>query len=273
MNTPDHARPLALVTGASAGIGAEFARQFAARGYDLALTARRRDRLDELAASLKTRHQIECLVIEGDLAEPETPAVILEAVESAGRRVDVLVNNAGYAVPGAFTTAEWKDHRDFIQVMITAVAELSYRCLPAMKESGRGGIINVASLAGIVAGTAGHTLYGAVKAWMIKFSESLAMEYDGTGVNIQALCPGFTYSEFHDVIGMRESVSKLPDYMWMSAGDVVAIGLDRFGQRNAPVMVVPGRWNRFLAALSRKLPYRVAFNMVRRRSRKFRHRE
>jgi uncharacterized protein len=271
--TKRQGRPLALITGASAGIGAEYARHMAAGGYDLALTARRRERLDELAAELSGQHGVECLVITADLTDPGAPAAIMNEIEAAGRVVSVLVNNAGYAVGGFLNHAKWSEHRDFLQVMVTAVTELCYRCLPGMRELDGGGIINVASLAGIVPGSSGHTLYAAVKAYMIKLSESLAMENADRDLCIQALCPGFTYSEFHDVVGTRDIVAKMPDYMWMNADDVVAISLHHFGRPGAPVMLVPGRWNRFLAMLSRKLPYRMAFALVRKRSGSFRRQE
>ena len=263
-------RPLALITGASAGIGAEYARQMAATGYDLALTARRRERLDELAAELSGAHGIECQVVVADLAESTAPADIMAAIEATGRQVTVLVNNAGYAIGGFLNQAEWDEHHKFLQVMVNAVTELSYRCLPGIREQDEGGIINVASLAGIVPGSSGHTLYAAVKAYMIKLSESLAMENADRKICIQALCPGFTYSEFHDVVGTRDIVSKMPGYMWMNADEVVAISLRHFGNPKAPVMLVPGRWNRFVAMLTRKLPYRASFALMRKRSGSFR---
>ena len=267
------ARPLALITGASAGIGAEYARQMAAAGHDLVLTARRRERLDALAATLREAHGCAVQVIAADLTEPDAPAAIVEAITAEGRSVDVLVNNAGYAIAGVYHQTEWQDQADFLQVMVTAVAELTHRLLPAMRENGRGGVINIASLAGAVPGSSGHTLYAAVKSWMISFSESLAMENAKAGVCVQALCPGFTYSEFHDVVGTRDIVSKMPDYMWMTAEEVVRISLDRFGDLNAPVMLIPGRWNRFVAMLARKLPYRMAFGLVKKRSGEFRRQE
>lgn len=267
------ARPLALITGASAGIGAEFARQMAAAGYDLALTARRRERLDALAAELSDAHGIECLVIVADLADEAAPADIMAEVEATGRQVTVLVNNAGYAIGGFLNQAEWPEHRAFLQVMINAVTELSHRCLPGIREQNTGGIINVASLAGIVPGSSGHTLYAAVKAYMIKLSESLAMENVDRRICIQALCPGFTYSEFHDVVGTRDIVAKMPDHMWMNADEVVAISLRQFGNPKAPVMLVPGRWNRFVAMLSRKLPYRASYALMKKRSGSFRRQE
>lgn len=266
-------RPLALITGASAGIGAEYARQMAATGHDLVLTARRRERLDQLAAELEQAHGIECLVISADLADPAAPASICAELEQQGRSVDILVNNAGYAIAGVYHQTEWHDQARFLQVMVTAVAELSHRLLPGMRQKGRGGIINVASLAGVVPGSSGHTLYAAVKAWMISFSESLAMESARAGVCVQALCPGFTYSEFHDVVGTRDIVSKMPDYMWMNADEVVRISLARFGDPHAPAMLIPGRWNRFLAMLTRKLPYSAAFRLVKKRSGEFRRQE
>jgi len=266
----NQSRPLALITGASAGIGAEYARQMAAAGYDVALTARRRERLDELATELSSGHGIECLVIPADLAEADAPADIMAEIEAAGRQVTVLVNNAGYAIGGFLNQAEWDDHRRFLQVMVNAVTELCYRCLPGIREQNSGGIINVASLAGIVPGSSGHTLYAAVKAYMIKLSESLAMENADREICIQAICPGFTYSEFHDVVGTRDIVSKMPGYMWMNADEVVAISLRHFGNPKAPVMLVPGRWNRFVAMLTRKLPYRASFALMRKRSGSFR---
>lgn len=272
-NTANPSRPLALVTGASAGIGAEYARQMAAAGYDLVLTARRRERLDALAETLRQAHGCEVQVVVADLTQATAPATIVEAISAEGRSVDVLANNAGYAIAGVYHQTEWQDQADFLQVMVTAVAELSHRLLPAMRERGRGGIINVASLAGAVPGSSGHTLYAAVKSWMISFSESLAMENTKAGVCVQALCPGFTYSEFHDVVGTRDIVSKMPDYMWMKAEEVVRISLDRFGDLDAPVMLIPGRWNRFVAMLARKLPYRLAFGLVKKRSGEFRRQE
>ena len=265
-------RPLAVVTGASAGIGAEYARQLAKRGYDLVLTARRKERLERLAGELADRFGCQTQVVVADLRLSTSPAVICRELGSAGRPVDVLVNNAGYGIPGYYTSTPWEEQQAFLQVMVTAVAELSYRLLPAIRERG-GGIINVASLAGIVPGSAGHTLYAAAKAFVIKFSESLAMENQDRSVTIQAFCPGFTYSEFHDVVGTRDIVSKLPDYMWMQAADAVRISLDAFDDPRSPVMVVPGRVNRFLAMLSRKLPYKAGYNLVRRRSGEFRHQE
>ncbi len=266
-------RPLALITGASAGIGAEFARQLAAGGHDLALTARRGERLQALADELSAAHGVECLSVSADLAQPEGPRQVVDSISDRGRSIDVLVNNAGYAIAGHYHTTDWPDQARFLQVMVNAVCELSHRVLPGMRKAGGGKIVNVASLAGIVPGSAGHTLYAASKAFLIKFSESLAMESTAQGIRVQALCPGFTYSEFHDVVGTRDIVSKLPSWMWMQADEVVAYSLEQLAKPGSPVMAVPGRTNRLIAALSRKLPYGSAFRLVERRSGDFRRQD
>ena len=266
-------RPLALITGASAGIGAEFARQLAAAGHDLILTARRRERLDELGSHLAANHGAAYTIIEADLANPQAPAAIIAAAIDGGRPVDLLINNAGYAIAGHYHGTNWTEQARFLQVMVNAVCELSHRILPHMRSAGRGGIINVASLAGIVPGSAGHTLYAASKAFLIKFSESLAMESEQAGIRVQALCPGFTYSEFHDVVGTRDMVSRLPTWMWMQADEVVTYSLQQLADPGAAVMAVPGRANRMLAMLSRKLPYRSAYRLVQRRSGDFRRQD
>ena len=142
-------RRLALVTGASAGIGAALARSLAARGYDLALTARRQERLDALADELRLRFGAGSLVIPEDLADPAAPARLLAAVEAAGRDIDVLVNNAGYGLPGVFVETGWQEQADFLQVMLHAPTELTHRLLPGMTERRFGRILNVASLAGL----------------------------------------------------------------------------------------------------------------------------
>jgi short-subunit dehydrogenase len=261
-------RPVALVTGASAGIGQAFAKELAARGCDLVLSARRRERLEELAGGLNRTHGTRCLVVPADLADPAAPEAIRRETESAGLQVEILVNNAGYGVPGTLTSQEWPTHRDFMQVMMTAPVELCWQFLPGMRERKRGTIINVASLAGLTPGSAGHTLYGASKAFLIRFSQSLALENSALGIKVSALCPGFTYSEFHDVTGTRSLVSQLPKWMWMSAEDVVREGLDAAAKGRA--VHVSGRPNRLIKALVECLPDRAAEAMMRRQSRRFR---
>jgi len=264
-------RKLVLVTGASAGIGAAFARAYAAQGFDLALTARRAERLDALAAELKSRFGAESLVTPADLSRPGAPAAVLEAIAARGRQIDGLVNNAGYGLGGTFATTSWAEQATFIQVMVTAVAELAHGVMPGMRARGYGRIINVASLAGLLPGSAGHTLYAASKAFLIRMSQSLNLECQGTGVHVTALCPGFTYSEFHDVNGTRGQVSQMPKWMWLQADAVVnaAIAANEANQ----AAVVPGAANRAIAALVKLMPDGAALGLMRSQASRFRRME
>ncbi|MDO8678281.1 MAG: SDR family oxidoreductase [Acidobacteriota bacterium] len=244
----------ALVTGASSGIGKAFAELLAEKGYGLILTARRRERLDALAADLGRRHGIATQVVVADLAEPDASARIVAAL--AGARVDFLVNNAGYGVPGSYTNVPWGDHQTFMQVMVMAVCDLSYRLLPGMVERGWGRIINIASVAGMVPAPAGHTLYGASKAFLIRFSEALSAENAPHGVHVTAVCPGFTYSEFHDVLGTRDKMNRMPRMLWLDAPTVARQGYEAV--MNGDSVVVNGRIYRMLIWLNGVLPRRLA---------------
>jgi short-subunit dehydrogenase len=270
MNSSEQQGPWALVSGASAGIGAEFCRQLAGRGYSLVLVARRQERLRELAETLRQQHATENLILPLDLSQPGAAETIEAALSRASIEVEFLVNNAGYGVPGTFTEPAWQTHADSLNVMLHSVLELTWRLLPGMQRRQRGYVVNVASLAGLVPSSARHTLYGATKAFLIKFSESLAMENLETGVAVSALCPGFTYSEFHDVLGTREIVSQMPSWMWMDAEDVVRYGIESVTRDPPRIIAVPGRANRFIAMLARKLPQRVTQLMTQRGSRRWR---
>ena len=257
-------RLTALVTGASAGIGKSFADVFAKYGFNLILTARREDRLREIGDELARKHHVDVSVIAADLADPTAPSRLVSDIAAKGLKVDALVNNAGYAVPGTYEASKWADQRDFIQVLTTAPCELAHAVLPGMIERRQGYIINIASLAGILPGSAGHTLYGASKSFMIQFSRSLNMEVQAHNVNVTAVCPGFTYSEFHDVTGTRAQVSRMPKFMWMTADAVAEEGYAAV-MRNRPV-VVNGRVNRGIAALAKYLPDSVAFSIMKAQS-------
>lgn len=242
-----------LITGASAGIGAAFAEVFAAHGFDLILTARRHDRLEAVAAGLRTTHGRLVHVIPADLADPGAVARLCSTLGERRLTVDALVNNAGYGVPGRLTTPAWERQQDLLRVLIGAVAELTHRLLPGMLARRYGRIINVSSLAGLIPAPAGHTLYPAAKSFVMRFSEALSEETRGTGVHVTALCPGFTVSEFHDVTGTRPSVSKLPSIMWMDAPAVARSG---FAAVMAGIPVhVPGRANRAIAFVARHAPW------------------
>ena len=267
-------RRLCLITGASAGIGAEFARQYAALGWDIALTARREDRLKELASELEQKYGVHTISIAQDLARANSADKIIAALSVQGRHVDALVNNAGYGLPGTFFNTSWKSQAEFIRVLYTAPIELAHKVLPGMADRGYGRIINVASLAGYAAGSNGHTLYASVKSGLIKFSESLNAEcdaFEGADIHCTALCPGFTYSEFHDVNGTREQMNKMSKRMWMEAAPVVKAGIDAVN-RGQPV-VVPGLVNKSLATLTRIMPEPIGRAIMRRQSRTIRRQD
>ncbi|HEV2621385.1 MAG TPA: SDR family oxidoreductase [Frateuria sp.] len=261
-------RPLSLITGASAGIGAAFAQELAVHGHDLVLVARRAERLHALADRLRGQYGASVHVMPADLADPGAPQRLAETLQREGLAVDWLVNNAGYGVPGTFEASDWSMHADFLQVMLHAPTELAWRLLPGMRKRGYGRIVNVASLAGHVPGSAGHTLYAASKAYLIKFSQSLALENRHLGVHVCALCPGFTWSEFHDVTGTRALVGKLPRFMWQDAGAVVREGIDAV--ERGTVVQVTGRVNRTIKALAKLMPDRLALWLTARESRRYR---
>ncbi len=258
----------ALVTGASAGIGATFARAYAAKGANLVLTARREDRLQALAAELEKTHGVKTRVIAADLADPSAPQIIFNALQAEGTPVDILVNNAGFGMPGSYTENDWAAHRAFLELMLVSYAQMTRHFLPGMLARDYGRIIHVASLAGLVPGAAGHTLYAPSKAFLVSFAQSLAAECAGTGVRASALCPGFTYSEFHDANNTRGLVSQLPKYMFMEAEPVVEGAIDAVEKEQA--VYVPGAWNKFVAWLARTLPRPMSERMVKNQSKRFR---
>jgi short-subunit dehydrogenase len=256
------------VTGASAGIGQAFAEALARDGHSLILTARRRERLEALAEGLRRAHGIDAHVIVADLADAAAPPRLVDEIATRGLAVDILVNNAGYGVPGRYERSSWDTHAAFIQVMVTAVCHVTYLVLPGMVERRWGRIVNIASLAGHLPAPAGHTLYAASKAFLIRFSEALHAERAADGIHTTAVCPGFTYSEFHDVTGTREQMRGMPRWMWMDAATVAEQGLAAV-MRGDPVYI-NGRVNRTLAWLCRVLPARAVRRAVGRSGRQYR---
>ncbi len=256
----------ALVTGASSGIGAAIAREYARRGVPLVLSARRLDRLEALATEL--RAQVPVQAIAADLAQPDAPAELVAELARRGLAVRILVNNAGYGVPGRYLRNDWETHARFLQVMVGAVSELTWRLLPSIRSFGDGRILNVSSFAALVPAADGQTLYAPAKSYMVKFSEALALENADYGVHATALCPGFTRSEFHDVTGTREMMSKLPRWMWLEADVVARTGIDAV--EAGRVVAVPGRIYRALRALAWLLPDRFLLKRMARNSRRIR---
>jgi uncharacterized protein len=242
----------ALVTGASSGIGKAFAELLAQKGYAVVLTARRADRLEALAAELREKYKIATHTIVADLAQPQASEQIATELASRDLVIDLLVNNAGYGVPGSYVNVEWTEHERFMHVMVTAVLDLTHRLLPGMIDRGWGRIINIASVAGLVPAPAGHTLYGASKAFVVRFSEALSAENAPKGVHCTAVCPGFTLSEFHDVTGTRDRMNKMPGWLWLNADDVAREGYEAVMKGHS--VVVNGRVYQLLVWLTGAMP-------------------
>lgn len=250
---------LVLVTGASAGIGAAFARVYAQAGLDLVLTARRADRLEALAADLRAAHGVRVMTVIADLARPGAVDAILKETADAGATIDVLVNNAGYGLPGTWRSTTWEAQEAALRVMLTAPLELSHRLLPGMLERRWGRILNIASLAGFAPGGRGHTTYAAIKSALIKFSQSLNAELQETGVHCTAVCPGLTHTEFHDVNGTRERVKQAPPRFWQTAAEVAETGYEASEHNRA--VVVTGSTNKLLAGLAKVTPDALAMEI------------
>jgi short-subunit dehydrogenase len=243
---------LVLVTGASAGLGEAFARAYAARGRDLALVARRTDRLEALAAELKAQHGVASLVVPADLSVLDAHKPILERISAEGRWVQTLVNNAGFGVPQDYTDVPWERQRDFLMTLVMSACGLAYGTIPEMIARRSGAILNVASMAGLSPGGAGHTLYPAAKSFAIKFSQSLASELNDKGIRVTAVCPGFTLTEFNQAAGTQHLMDKAPRHFWQTAEEVVAITLK--ANDAGRIVVVPGLHNKLTAAMMRYLP-------------------
>ena len=235
----------ALVTGATAGIGAAFARQLAARGHDLVLVARDEARLTSSADQLRaggTRVE----VLAADLSSDDGCARV---EERCARGIDVLVNNAGLGTTGPFSEVSVDDEEHLLRVNVRAVLRLTHAALPAMLVHGRGDVVNVSSVAGFTPGARSAT-YGASKAWVTSFSESLHLQYAERGVRVLALCPGFTRTEFHARAGM--DTSGIPDRWWMQPDDVVRTGLADLERGRA--VSIPGPQYKLVVAASRWVP-------------------
>jgi uncharacterized protein len=244
------ARPLALVTGASSGIGAAFARALAARGHDLALVARRLDRLEQLAGELDQRFHVNCTPLRADLA-CDADLRRVEDFLAASKHLALLVNNAGFGTLERFSEAPLDSQDAMHRLHVMATLRLSHAALRSMVPRRQGAIINVSSVAAFVPRPS-STSYYATKAWMNCFTEGLYLELRviGSPVRVQALCPGFTMTEFHEVLGTgRDFISKA---WWMSADDVVAASLR--GLANGQLFVVPGWRYKLLVSLMRVLP-------------------
>ncbi len=238
-----------LITGASSGIGLELAKCFAADGCRLVLVARNTEALEELAKELRRAHDVEAIVLTADLSLPETPKRIFADLSARKITVDVLVNNAGFGANGAFAEVSLPRQLEMLQVNIASLTELTGLFLPGMIERKRGGILNVGSVAGFMPGP-GMAVYFATKAFVLSFTEALAEELIGTGLNVSVLCPGATESNFSNVArGTKSRQLKTPK---MTSEAVAILGHRAF--RKGRVTAVTGISNKLFVFMTRIFP-------------------
>ncbi|MGL5823311.1 MAG: SDR family NAD(P)-dependent oxidoreductase [Nocardioides sp.] len=231
----------ALITGATAGIGLTFSRQLAARGYDLVLVARDAARLAEVAETMRTNHGREVEILVADLTDPAQLAGVEGRVADPSRPIDLVVNNAGFGMEKPFLHNTIDQEQAMLDILVVAVLRISHAALGAMTERGRGGLINVSSVAGFMP----RGTYGAAKAWVNSFSEWAAMEYADRGVRVMALCPGFVKTEFHQRMGVgRDAV---PASMWLDADFLVDRALTDF-DRGKTISIPGARYKAIVAA-------------------------
>jgi short-subunit dehydrogenase len=248
----------ALITGASAGLGAEFARQLAASGHDMVLVARRADRLEALAAELRDAHGVDVVVMAADMTDPTAPSQLFRQTQERDLQIDFLVNNAGSEGPDLLRTRDWARNDDYLRLMVTSVAAMCHEFIPGMLERGQGRVINVASVAGRMT-VNGDYSYGPTKAYLIALSKGLASACRDRGVKVMALCPGFTHTEFHESDKLTAMKKATPGFIWYDADVVIREGLaalekgrDEYTSGRLYRFLVPvlrQRWSRGLLSL------------------------
>ena len=249
-----HAYQTALVTGASSGIGERLARRLAADGCDLVILARRTGRLEALAAELRSAHRVGVEVLTADLTSPAGLAAAEIRLSDPGRPIELLVNNAGLGSSGTFAERPVASAEDQIRINVTAVVRLTHAALPGMLSRGHGGVLNVSSVAGFFP-SPGAATYGASKAFVTSFSESLAAEVKGRGVHVTALCPGFTRTD-----GRGRSASGPAALAWLDPDQVAKAGLDAVAAGR--VLAVPGAQYKSAVSLTRVVPRAVVRSAV-----------
>jgi hypothetical protein len=242
-------KPTALVTGASSGIGAAFARLLAARNHDLVIVARRQDRLEQISKELDAQHGAAVEVIVADLSTPDGLATVEARLRDDDRPIDLLVNNAGFGTAGTFASLDVDREEEMVRLNALAVVRLTHAALGGMLARGRGGILNVSSTAGFQP-MPGWSTYAATKAFVSRFTEGIAAECHGTGVAVTALCPGFTRTEFQDQAEFGDEV--VPKFLWQSPEEVAAAGIAAL--ERGRVYAVPGWAYRTLEVATGVLP-------------------
>jgi uncharacterized protein len=250
--------PTALITGATSGLGAEFARQLAGQGHDLVIVARDKARLEQSAEQIRDRAGVEVEVLPADLADPEQCREVERRLADADRPVEMLVNNAGFGLATYFHRSSADDEERMLDVLVRAPVRLTHAAVTAMVPRGSGSVVNVASVAGFLPGGT----YGAAKAYMIAFSRSIAARLRRKGVRVMVLCPGYTHTEFHQ----RAEIDKtqVPGWMWLTAEGVVEHGLHDL--RRGVVVSIPGRQYQAIVQALRLAPPRLVSRIAGRRA-------
>jgi uncharacterized protein len=246
------ARPIALVTGASSGIGEHLARQLAERGHDLVLVARDQSRLEALAKELEGACNASAQVLPADLTDPEQLRRVEDRCHDTGAPIDVLVNNAGFGSFGAFHELDLATEVREIELNVVALVRLTHAAASEMVPRGKGGILNVSSLAGFQPGPMNAT-YSATKAFITSFTEAIHEELKGTGVSVTVLCPGFTHTGFQAAASVP--AGDVPGFMWQEADEVATVGLDALAKNRA--VAVPGNMNKVLGFFSSVTPHAI----------------
>lgn len=248
----------ALITGASAGLGSEFARQLAARGKDLVLVARRREPMEALAREIQEAHGVKVDILTADLSEPGAPARLFAQIRESGLDVDYLINNAGSEGPDLIRSRDWSRQDAYLRLMMTSVAGMCHEFIPGMLERGYGRVLNVASVAGRIT-VSGDYSYGPTKAYLIALSKAMSSSFRDQGVYVMALCPGFTHTDFHASDKLTDMKRSTPKFIWYDADLVIREGLaalekgkDEYTSGRLYRLLVPvlrQRWTRGLLTL------------------------
>ena len=260
MNTPAQGpsatAATALITGATAGLGAEFARQLAEQGHNVVLVARDEARLRASAADLENRYGVRAEVLAADLADGGGVAAVVERLSDPARPVEILVNNAGMGLLRSFADNDIAEEKQHLRLHVQTAMELTHAALQGMLQRRSGRVINVASVAAFLP----RETYSAAKAWLLSFSRWANLAYSGRGVKVTAVCPGFTHTEFHDRMGMDKTVG--PRWMWLQADQVVREGLA--DNEKGKAVSIPSKRYKILTAATRVLPARLVAGPPRR---------
>jgi uncharacterized protein len=250
-----------MITGASSGIGAAIAKELASRGHAVALVARRKERLQSLAAEIEDEHRVPSEVLPCDLGDPNERTRLVDELRDRKRAVEVLVNNAGFGQQADFATSPTERMVEMVRINVEAVVDLTGRFLGGMRERGRGTVINIASMAAFQP-LPGSAVYAASKSFVLSFSEAVRTELRGSGVTVTAVCPGPVRTEFTEVAGFPDVEERTPGTFWMSAEDVARIAID--GAERDRRVVVPGTLNRAGALAGAHSPRAISLPLLNR---------